>query len=154
MSKNEPGGSSPSMELPFLKPLEPTSFPDFPTLAQLAEVPEQEAKKETSLFDGLLGDVGALHDDMVRHPEKYDRRTSELLTQLASGSLPPKNLTPEERRLLDMAVMDYAQAPRPRAPGPARANQQPKKAPAKKRADPVPGRDVPVTELPPYWWLR
>jgi hypothetical protein len=156
MTEPRQKSSSPDTELPFLRPLEPPTFPSFPTLKEMAEERERAQKREeTGLFDGLLGgNVGALYEDWIRHPDKYERRTSELLTQLASGSRSLKELTPEERRLLDSAVVAYAQAPALRR-APRRALSQPKQARKRtKRVEPVPGRDVPITEMPPYWWVR
>lgn len=146
-----------------LKPLEAPTPPKFPTFKELVEEDKQDQlrpplKKETDLFDGILGDLTLLVSDYQRHPEKYGIETHDLLEQLMHGSKSIEHLTTHERRLLNLATFDYYQS-KPQKKDhqktqkpPERRAATPRKVPKKER--PRPGVDVPVTELPAYWWLQ
>lgn len=147
------------VELPSIQPPMPPAFPTF------SELVEEEAKKTptmrkklTDLFDGTLGDLTPLVSDYQRNPEKYGAEAQELLEQLMHGCKSLERLNQSERLALNIATMDYHQPSRPK-PAPAKmakrsATRSKKPRKAKKRAEPRPGLDVPVTELPAYWWLR
>lgn len=150
-----------------LPPLETPQPPSFPTFTELVE--EDLAQQETprtkrllDLFDGTLGDPTPLIVDYQKHPEKYGQEVHDLLEQLMQGSKSVEQLTKAERHLLNLATWDYYSAvPLKKDPPtthgsnkarPKRPSRQRKVVP--KRAKPRPGADVPVTELPAYWWLQ
>lgn len=156
----------PQLELPFLKPLSSPSFQKFPTLYELAnETQQTQRPREVGLFEGLLGNPAVLYEDVLKSPGKYDERVSQVLAELTSGSKNLSALSTEERGLLDQAVLDYSQVsrkpvtPTPRASVSSSTSKE--KAPTRARKsrrtkaeEPRPGIDVPVTELPAFWWLR
>lgn len=153
---------SSTSSLPSLKPLAAPTPPNFPTFAELVEEDRKaqlspQRKKETDLFDGILGDLTLLVSDYQRHPEKYGIETHDLLEQLMHGSKSIEHLTTHERRLLNLATFDYYQAVPPK-----KDKQKPTRAAPQRRSSahvkaksekPRPGIDVPETELPAYWWL-
>ena len=161
--------------LPFLPALEPPSPPAFPTFQQLAEAdrasppPTSSVKKLNDLFDGILGTLDPLLADFQASPEKYGEETHELLGQLILGTKSLEQLSPNERRLLNLATFDYYQTPKPKPSATlvkeAAGNEdeeltdefdeeaEERAAENEKGRGPIPGVDVPVTELPAYWWL-
>jgi hypothetical protein len=168
MTTKQPLSEEPSTttSLTSLQPLVAPPPPCFPTFSELVEQDSQEQGKPKTrrladLFDGVLGDQTLLVSDYQRHPEKYGEEVRGLLEQLMQGSKSAEHLTTSERRLLNLATFDYFQAaPLKKEPpvthGSNKAKprtQAPRKA-APKREKPRPGIDVPVTELPAYWWLQ
>lgn len=141
--------------LPPIQPPMPPAFPAFEELvAEDAQRQPPTAKKLSDLFDGTLGDLTLLVSDYQRSPEKYGEAEQALLEQLMHGSKSLGRLSSSERLILNMATLNYHQADRPqrvRKPDPPR---KPTRAKPRKRQEPRPGLDVPVTELPAYWWLR
>lgn len=161
-----PKTPSESTELTSLPKIEPPSPLKFPTFAELVELEQNQPpttgrRKMNDLFDGVLGDVTLLLADFQDHPEKYGKETHGLLEQLMSGSTSIEQLSASERRLLNLATFDYYQAvPRKQPDHPARAAATPqltrRQRRIKQKAErprPRPGIDVPVTELPAYWWM-
>jgi len=151
------------VNLPSLKPLEALTPPKFQTFDELVEEDRKEqlhpqTRKEMDLFDGILGDPTLLVSDYQRHPEKYGAETHGLLEQLMQGSKSIERLTTHERRLLNLATFDYYQAvpPKKEVPKPTKTpdRRAAKQREAPKKEKPRPGVDVPVTELPAYWWLQ
>lgn len=164
-------------ELPSLPPLEPLSPPTFPTFQQQveADLASQQAppapRKMNDLFDGILGTLDPLLADFQASPEKYGEETHELLSQLILGSKSLEQLSPTERRLLNLATFDFYQTPKPKPPAPLvkeaaadteenepedELDEEAEERQAAKNEEgqgPIPGVDVPVTELPAYWWL-
>lgn len=156
-------------ELTSLPPLTAPSPPVFPTFTELVEMDLQEqaaptkARRLSDLFD-LLKDQNLLLSDYQRYPEKYGEEVHELLGQLMQGSKSAERLTPSDRRLLNIATFDYFQSVPPKKPKPVTNGSR--KAPVVAEAKPTkawlkadnekprPGADVPVTELPAYWWLQ
>lgn len=161
--------------LPSLPALEPPSPPTFPTFQQLVEAdrasppPTSSAQKLNDLFDGILGTLAPLLADFQASPERYGEETHELLGQLILGTKSLEQLSPNERRLLNLATFDFYQAPKPKPVEPlvkeAAVDEGEELTDeldeeAEERAaengegrGPIPGVDVPVTELPAYWWL-
>jgi len=148
-----------------LPEIQPPIFPEFPTFQELVKQ-HGESSSETvnrrlsDLFDGTLGDQTRLVEDFQSCPEKYGEECRELLQRLASGSASVKHLNPNDRRLLNLATLDYHQSvPPKKSPTPKNsAAQETRPAQRVKRQRPPterprPGLDVPVTELPVYWWL-
>jgi len=153
--------SSPDINLPFLEPLEPLAplspltFPRFEDLvAEDLKKQTTQTRKETDLFSGYLGDPAVLLEDFQLHPEKYGVETHELMGQLMQGSKSVEHLNPSDRRLLNLATVDYYQA----APAkPAEKKRQfTKSAGAQQRPSrirkPRPQRTA-RAELPDFWWL-
>lgn len=150
-----------------LPPLEPPPPPHFPTLEEVVQLASEEvyqrpARRALGLFDGLLGDPTPMLEDFSRHPERYGAEGHDLLGRLLSGSTSLKQLSDEERRILDLATFDFMQNPQPQgqtkqaqALKPMTSSvETPKELRAKlEKQKPRPGVDVPVTELPAYWWL-
>lgn len=162
--------------LPSLPVIEPPSPPLFPTFQQLVDQERESLlttpgrpKKLNDLFDGMLGDLAPLLADFQEHPEKYGEEVHELLGQLTLGSKSLEQLSESERRLLNLATFDFYQAVPKKAPEPlvkeaeaeldgdideASDEEARAKTDAEKTEAPIPGVDVPETELPPYWWLN
>ena len=166
MTTNKPSLNklSTAMALRSLPPLEPPSPPHFPTLEEVVQLAAEEKPPQRQrllgLFDGLLGDPIHMLEDFSRHPEKYGSESHELLGQLLSGSTSLKQLSDAERRILDLATFDYLQNPQPKTKQaqalkpPSSSVKTPKELQKElERQKPRPGVDVPVTELPAYWWL-
>jgi len=172
-------GPSEITALPSLPKIEPLSPPTFPTFQQLVEadrVSQQSTssvpKKMNDLFDGILGTLEPLLADFQENPEKYGEETHELLGQLTLGSKSLEQLSPNERRLLNLATFDFYQAPKPKPAEEPELLVKEAEAEDEDTLDeleeeaverlaakngegrgPIPGVDVPVTELPAYWWL-
>ncbi len=128
-------------------------FQPFPTLEDLAlEDPTLGQKRSPGLFESLLNNPAVLYEDFLKSPEKYDPALERLLTELATGNKKLKALSAAESTLLDRATLDYAQAVPPKPSAPRAAAGGARKAP-RKEEKPRPGIDVPVTELPAYWWV-
>lgn len=154
---------SDDMELPFPKPPEPPSAARFPSWEEVVQMDREQAtapprRRLLDLFDGILGDLTPLLADYSRHPEKYGAETHDLLERLRSGSISLEQLSTSERRLLNLATYDFAQATPPKKQKQSQAARAASKgetrAAKKKEPGPRPGIDVPVTELPAYWWLQ
>lgn len=153
--------------IPNLLPPEPPQFPSFKELVELdraEQLQPQKTRRLSDLFDGTLGDPTLLVADFQRHPEKYGEESQEFLGQLASGTKSIKHLTSHERHLLNLATFDYYQTPTPK-PKVTTAQRAATKLTGKptrrkrirrkvQKPKPRPGVDVPVTELPVYWWMQ
>lgn len=150
--------------IPSLQSPEPPTFPSFKELVELDRMEQlqpQQSRRLLDLFDGTLGDPTPLVEDFRAHPEKYGNESHEFLEQLASGTKSVKHLSTNERRLLNLATFDYHQALPPKKPSPiqrAAAAASPKgqvkqRVRRAQKPKPRPGIDVPVTELPAYWWM-
>jgi len=151
--------------IPSLQPPEPPRFPSFNELVSMDREEQLQPKKSRrllDLFDGTLGDPTLLAEDFRRHPEKYGKESHEFLEQLASGTKSVEHLNEHERRLLNLATFDYHQAPAPKKTDPIQraAAASSKNGTGRRRVrranrpKPRPGIDVPVTELPAYWWMQ
>ena len=151
-----------------LPEIQPPIFPEFPTFQELVKQHEESSSETVSrrlsdLFDGTLGDQTRLVEDFQKYPEKYGEECRELLQRLESGSASVKHLNPNDRRLLNLATLDYHQSvPPKKSPTPenstAKESRPVQRVQRVKRQKPPierprPGLDVPVTELPVYWWL-
>jgi hypothetical protein len=156
--------SLPRLECPVaLDPIPPLTPPAFPTFSELVEADtlqtQQKSKRLTDLFDGTLGDLTLLVSDYQEHPDKYEASVKDLLEQLMHGSKLLEHLSSSDRLLLNIATLCYHQAA---PPPPARTANAPRRKLDKtskarknqKQQKPRPGTDVPVTELPAYWWLQ
>lgn len=169
MTTKQPLSEEPSTttSLTSLPPLTPPSPPRFLTFSEMVELDAQQQQEQpktrrlTDLFDGVLGDQTLLVSDYQRHPEKYGEEVRGLLEHLMQGSRSVEHLTTSERRLLNLATFDYFQAVPPKKEPPvthgsnkAKPRAQVPHKTASKKEKPRPGLDVPVTELPAYWWLQ
>ncbi len=176
--KSSPHALSETMELRSLPAIEPPSPPQFPTFQQLVEAATESqpatgsSRKLNDLFDGMLGTLDPLLADYRETPEKYGEETHALLEQLTHGMTSLERLSTTERMLLNRATFDYYQSVPPKIeapkPQPTESESELEKlaeyeeevevtddAPSEtKGPGPVPGVDVPVTELPAYWWLN
>lgn len=148
-----------------LPPLKAPPPPCFPTFSELVELDKQEQEQPrrrlADLFDGVLGDQTLLVSDYQKYPEKYGEEVRGLLEQLMQGSKSAEHLTTSDRRLLNLATFDYFQTPPLKKEPPvthgsnkAKPRAQAPRKVAPQREKPRPGIDVPVTELPAYWWLQ
>lgn len=151
-------------ELPRLASLQPPTFPSFKELAardRTEQLQPPKSRRLLDLFDGTLGDLTQLLEDFHRFPDKYGKESQGLLEQLASGSKSVEQLNPHDRRLLNLATFDYHQAPAPKKPDPVQraaslakgTTTRRRRVKSSKIEKPRPGIDVPVTELPAYWWM-
>jgi len=156
-------------ELKRLPELQPQGAPRFPTFQELVDLDAMTSRETgnhrlSDLFDGTLGDQTRLIEDFQKYPEKYGEECHDLLQRLASGNLSVEQLSQNDRRLLNLATLDFHQAAPPKKPPtikkpgtsmqskPRRRTGLFNKARAQAQK-PRPGIDVPVTELPAYWWL-
>lgn len=142
--------------LPQLKLLQPIRFPQFSELAGASVNVQPVAKKETGLFEGMLGgDPQVLFQDLVSCPHKYQPGTDILLQQIIAGSKTLDSLDPNERLMLDQAALEFA---------------QPSRAPVETPTPSEPREEDPADYLPElhdetsderpargpmdtYWWL-
>lgn len=166
------------LSLPKIEPLSPLRFPTFQELLEkelesLSQISRTPSKPTNDLFAGMLGTLEPLLDDYQAHPEKYDSIAGALLEQLIHGMKSLEQLTTTERQLLNLATLDFFSPVKPKAEPPRlqpaesteeeadpdydeEQDEEEKRASAdaKKPEAPVPGVDIPVTELPAYWWLQ
>ncbi len=168
-----------ALSLPKIEPLSPLRFPTFQELVEAdlatsrSPTSATPSKKLNDLFDGTLGTLDPLLADYQTTPEKYGVETHALLEQLIHGTKSLEQLSTTERRLLNLATLDFHSAYKPKPEQPRlpphqlaeeeadadtedREYEEEKTAHAdtKKPEAPVPGVDVPATELPAYWWLQ
>lgn len=101
-------------------------------------------------------DYVALGADADQYPDKYEPEAIELIWALRTFEKKLPDLTPEELRILDRAVIDYA-GPDPK-PEPVR--QAPKTPPAPKvekpkgpEEEPTEKVAEPVDQLTANWWV-
>lgn len=154
--------SSPVTNLPFLEPLAPLVPPSPPTFPRFEDLVEEDAKNQmkpptkrapTDLFSGFLGNHIPLIEDYQKHPEKYGVETHELLELLMQGSRSVERLDANERRLLNLATLDYYQSAPAKREGKNKTLS--KTAAPKSRVSrirkPRPQRPV-RAELPAFWW--
>ena len=152
-------------------PVQFQPFPKFPTLEEMLEhqkgkphpllqLSEVPAPKPSSLFEGLLGGrTEVLLQDALDHPERYDDATRAALEALAArGGV----ATPEDRKLLDNATLDFAAfrppraaplpvKPKPPAPKPKLLSDEDELRDG--RAEPEGGEEA-GSPLNGYWWVR
>lgn len=171
-----PTGMEP-LSLPVIEPPSPLRFPTFKELvesdANQSQTLVTPPRRMNDLFDGILGTLDPLLADYQANPTKYGEETHPLLERLTHGMNSLERLTESERRLLNLATLDFYSATKPKVEEPRRpALELPKDGAeidgegaedeyektahqdAKKPEAPVPGVDVPATELPAYWWLQ
>lgn len=149
-----PGSSLLTNLLPLPAPAPPT----FPTFSQLVQESERQRvareTKPTGLFAELLGDPQVLLTDLLSNPDKYEDGVYSLLLPLVSGRRKLTDLAPDERQLLDHAVIDYSQARRtprePAAPPPPPSREEPISEEIEYH-EPSP---FPQGEPGAYWWLK
>jgi hypothetical protein len=116
--------------LPGSEQLKPLSVPRFPTFFELASQTESPSKKrETGLFEGLLGDPTVLFNDLLDNPGKYEAGVDQVVQRLVSGQASLDDLNEQERQLLDRATLDFSQPRRSEEP------LSPKPAPRRDPAD-------------------
>ena len=144
-------GSSAALAFPPLESYLP-QMPRFPTVQELADQDRMTSilpatKTDTGLFSTLLcSNLDALYQDSLIHPEKYQEETRDLLTSLVTENRQP---TDAERKTLDLAVIDFAQAV-PQKPLAAQPSHSPSTP-----VDPVSPHDeevLPDVEPEPFWW--
>ena len=149
--------SSTLIKLPSLKAPAPHKFPTFSELAGASASDKPVPKKETGLFEGLLGgDPRIIFQDLVTCPHKYQPGVDVLLQELISGQRKLKDLNPDEITELDHATLEYAQ--------PTRAPLEEPSSPLTQREDPADylpelmdeADEEPTTRGPmnAYWWLQ
>jgi hypothetical protein len=121
--------------------------------------PALPKRSETSILQGLLGgDVRVLLDDRARNPRRYGPETSAVLDRL-EGNPTAIDLTPEDQYLLNMAVLEFASAPKPEPPEVMKPKPRPKKEIVAQNGE-GPARTLPWSEDAPeqkpesYWWMK
>lgn len=135
---------------------EVTTIPSLPTLSDLMEgdpSPTSRARVQGLFSEILRDDANILYQDMRQAPEKYDPDAVELITRLIARK---RELSKQERQLLDLAVLELNRQP-------------PDKAPPKQPVTKLVVRELAVEEEPaglpregidfpaglerPFWWL-
>jgi len=136
------------------KPPEPTKPPTFPSLESLlvGEVSTPPVRRP-GLFDSLFGGrPDALLQDALDHPQQYDERLVILARDLYEKRKKLEDCTKEERDILNLGTIDFAQfRPPPKTKAPAQAPRPPREQPeliATSESD----ADVLNSEVRPYWW--
>jgi len=129
----------------------PPSLPSFVELARLDSTPPPPAGK--GLFEALVGDTLPLYQDSVEHPDKFSSEGIALLAELAQGGKKVSELSPEDKRLLDLATIDFANALPKAKHLPLRRRAPPREKPTE-TSDPIRGVDTPEEAPTAYWWLK
>jgi hypothetical protein len=136
-------------------PYPPPTFPLFKDLVWQAERGKGPTNQRQGLFEALVGRVEPIYQDSLAHPEKFSEEALILLAEVISGSKSLVALSASDRRVLDLATIDFASAtptkkrPVPRAPTPRPVDRESPSEPA----GPVVGIDVPEGGEKAYWWL-
>ena len=74
---------------PFKMPYPEPPKPPLPPGHELAQVVDEPVRvRDQSLFDGLVGDIRFLLEDVQKFPEKYPDGTEEFLSELAMSRAP------------------------------------------------------------------
>ena len=163
MKSNSKSTKSPfpgSSALISLLPLPTPAPPTFPAFSQLVQEDARNqiaagGTKPTGLFAELLGDPQALLQDLISDPDKYEDGVYSLLLPLVSGQRKLEELAPEERQLLDRAVIDFNQAERPQLKSkPEAPAPPPKKEPRERGIEYREPSPFPTGAPDAYWWLR
>lgn len=160
----------PKVSLDPVAPPEPLTFPTFPSIDELLKheagtqphpllkLTDTPPPSPTSLFDGLLGGrPEVLLQDALANPTRYEPATREALAAL--GGKRSTELTPEDRRILNLATIDYASVrPRYAAPTKAGVPRPPAQKPKSLDQDSLGDGRAPQVETPggtmsAYWWL-
>lgn len=123
----------------------------------LTIVPQNVRTGQASLLQGLLGgNTDALLDDHAREPDRYSAPVGGFLSAFPARA--PGALTPDETRLLDMAVLEFAAAPKPVPPEAMKPKPQPLKPKPQTMESVERGRPwedaAPDNEPELYWWLK
>jgi hypothetical protein len=144
-------------------------FLRFPSVTELVTQQLEDAQRTPSirssgLFQGLLlSRPEPLYSDALEHPDKYDERILPLTRELVSTRREP---TPEERQLLDAAMLDFSRS----QPAASAVPAPPKMPPSLKRQTarmPSEGEETDVVDVNPaqeaptipqgqvraFWWL-
>lgn len=127
------------------------------TMEVLLPSESPEPVQPQGLFNGLMrGHVEILAQDILDHPERYSPEALTLVQQILERQKSLETLAPSERSVLDRATLDFATFVPPsvkheRKPPPPKPRVRTQVAAVE---EPVPGVDVPVTEMPAYWWLK
>ena len=136
------------------KPPEPPKPPTFPSLSDLliGEVSAPPTSSRHGLFETLFGgNPEALLQDALDHPDQYDERLVTLSRDLYEKRRAVADLTKEERDILNMGTMDFAQY---RPPPKQKTSVSPPRSLVTPEllTSPEPGVDIPFTDVRPYWW--
>lgn len=120
-----------STALPKLTGLEAPAPPTFPTLFQLAAEAQTTPLPAPSvgLFEALIGDPTVLYQELLEDPARFDPEVADLLQLLVAGQKKLDELEPNERLLLDAAVVDFASP---------KSQPEPQKLPPEPKADQLP----------------
>ena len=131
-------------------------------LASLARLADEPTPKPRGLFwDLFAGNISALAEGVLAHPETYDADLVTLARDLVEGRSKLEELTAEQRDLLNRGTLDFAQyrpaRETPKAPPPPVRKMKPSDELRVMEPPPLatPGVDVPETAggVRPYWWL-
>lgn len=125
-----------------------------PPIQQELATPNKHNRKQQGLFWELLyDDYAVLYYDMLDRPELYDEKTRDLLEQLVDQRRKIDDLSDKERKMLDVATLEYATRP----PLPSHERERKKlleRTFAKMTVGAAPISGVPEESLPTFWWVR
>lgn len=114
-----------------------------------------DPQRNVGLFEGLLrNQYEVLAQDAEDSPEKYDPKVLVLLREILEQKKSVKSLSDVDRALLDRATLDFATFIPPKKKETAPPPPTRPRVREVVSEDPIPGVDVPVTDVPAYWWLK
>lgn len=89
---------------------QPPQAPRFPSFSELVShpAPEQHAR-QSGLFASLVRDPAILYQEYLERPELFEEDTGHLLATLVGRSKKMEDLTDDELKQLDEAVVSYMQ---------------------------------------------
>jgi hypothetical protein len=137
-----------------------------------AEESSAPTAEQRSLFDSLLGDPLTLFQDVLDHPQDYDESLPVLLQEVIQGSKKLDELSDDDRRRLDDAVLVFVDpvpaaappdpppdSPAPTPPGPKRPTPNRttpiERVLAEHSTPTVPAGPPNIPEAPPtFWWKK
>ena len=144
-----PGSSLMTNLIPLLPPQAP-SFSSFLISTTPATLPSAKDETRGGLFEALVGDPNVMLSDYLDHPEKYEAGVYDLLLDLTGGRRRYTDLTPDEKRLLEHAVLDFNETNKkpPEPPPPPPPEEPPKEKEIEYHEKVV----APFRGEVPYWW--
>lgn len=143
-----------------MAPPTPLRFPTFEELVVADREKSDPRPNEVDLFPTLISDPTAIFQDLLVDPTRYEEGVDELLQLLVSGQRQWSDLDPDQKRLLNQSVLDYASPhtkPKAQAPAlPAEEDLPPDIAepPPELAPRPVEPYAGPEEAPDPFWWAK